>query len=285
MITIRSSEFSVDLLDPRADTDMAMTGSRYCVGGYIWQAYDKVGRALLSGPHFPSSNPPPFDGQGMPEVFEMPLGGEDGAVGDDVCVIGVGLVKKTSGMSPFHPRNNPHVTKPCGWDVTAEDSRVIMVTAQSHGDKSIELRREVLVTGSGIESVSSVCNTGSADITLRWFSHPFFPLNTDLSCGKIGSPVILPESAGYNMDAGGMIRMKPEYPWEKGLFQLLEVKPEKLNFAIPHPIAGYLYLQTDYNVIRLALWANAKTFSFEPFMQRTIKPKDNVTWKVLLYGR
>nr|AXS01294.1 hypothetical protein [uncultured bacterium] len=79
-----------------------------------------------------------------------------------------------------------------------------------------------------------------------------------------------------------MIRMNQNYPWEKGLFQVLEVPSEKLNFTIPHPILESVNFQTDYNAIRCALWANSHTFSFEPFMQNVIKPSETVSWGVTL---
>ena len=85
MIHINSNNLSVSLLDPGKNSDKL--GSRYCTGGYIWQVKDTAGRSLLSGPLFPSETPPVFDGQGMPEVFEIPLGGDNEPAGAEVCVI------------------------------------------------------------------------------------------------------------------------------------------------------------------------------------------------------
>ncbi|MDR2578531.1 MAG: hypothetical protein LBC70_06970 [Chitinispirillales bacterium] len=280
MLTLRSASLSADILDPLADR--GKMGSRYCTGGYIWQVYDRNGRALLSGPHFPSPDPPPFDGQGMPEVFETPLGGDGGPVGGDVCVIGVGIVEKSSAIEPFHPRNNQLVTQPCPWKIEHGANWAVMTASQSFGEKSIRLRREVRLDGSRVASITAVDNIGGTDVNLRWFPHPFFPINasTGLACGKICRPVILPENAGYDMGADGMIRMKPNYPWKKGLFQVLEVPPEKLIFTIPHPVTGLVSLQTDYIVARCPIWANSQTFSFEPFIQRVVKPGGGASWAV-----
>ncbi|MDR0330491.1 MAG: hypothetical protein LBH93_02120 [Chitinispirillales bacterium] len=281
MITISTDKIAVDILDPIADRDKL--GSRYCTGGYIWQLYGRDGRPLLSGPHFPSASPPVFDGQGMPEVFETPLGGEGGAVGSNVCVIGVGLVKKSSGIAPFHPRNNPHVARFCDWDIIERESdRVAMVTSQTFGGKSVKLRRMVRVEGNRVESINTLANTGGSDVNLRWFSHPFFPPTANLSCGKIAPRIKLPDNAGYEMGADGVISMKPDYPWEKGLFQVLDTPEAKLNFHILHPAAGALNLQLDYNVTRCALWANSRAFSFEPFTQRTVSARGEASWGVAL---
>jgi len=278
MITINNAALSVTLLDPAADSDK--NGSRYCHGGYIWQVYDNAGRPLLSGPHYPNPAPPPFDGQGIPEVFETPLGSDGATVGSDVCVIGVGLVRKSSGIEPFHPRNNPRVTLPCSWNIERGDDWAVMTATQRFGGKSITLKREIRLDGNRVESINTVNNTGLTDVCLRWFAHPFFPLNDNLSCGRINPPAILPENAGYYIDSDGTIRMKPDYPWEKGLFQLLEAQLEKLNFTIPHQVVGNVTVQTDYPVIRCALWANANTFSFEPFTQRAVKPAEETSWRI-----
>ena len=280
MIHINSDSLSVSLLHPHEDRDK--TGSRYCTGCYIWQVRDANGHCLLSGPHFPSENPPPFDGQGMPEVFEALLGGDEEPVGAEVCVIGVGMVKRTSHIEPFHPRNNPHVAEPCSWDIEQAAGCVVMTTEQSYKEKSIKLIREARVDGKRIESISRVQNTGGRDVTLRWFSHPFFPLNSDFECGKISPDAILQKNPGYYMGTGGKIFMTEYFPWRRGLFQLVEVPNVKLNFSIPHPIAGTIKMQTSYSVIRCALWANPNTFSFEPFMQRVLNPEETFEWQVTI---
>jgi hypothetical protein len=195
-------------------------------------------------------------------------------------VIGVGLVKKTSAIEPFHPRNNPYVTRFCTWDVDAGDNRVVMTTSQSFGERAITLRREVRLDGNRVESVNTVTNTGNAGIGLRWFAHPFLPPNSDLTCGKIHPSAILPESAGYEMRDDGMICMKPNYPWEKGLFQTLDVPPANLDFAVPHPIVNSIRVKTDYEAARCALWGNSRTFSLEPFMHCTVRPAETVSWGI-----
>ena len=281
MIRIQSDVLSLDLLDPRDGGDLAKLGSRYCAGGYIWQIYDEyTGQPLLSGPCYPSAAPPVFDGQGMPDMFETPLGGEDCPIGGQVCVIGVGLVEKSSGIVPFHPRNNPRVARFCPWEVEVCGGRAAMTTAQRFGGRSITLRREVRLDGGCVSSVNTVVNTGEETVNLRWFAHPFFPINTDLTCGKISPAASMPENAGYELDADGEIRMKPGYLWERGLFQVLYVPMAELRFAVPHPVVGSVVLKTDYSVVRCAIWGNLRTFSFEPFMQRAVGPGEEASWGI-----
>jgi hypothetical protein len=278
MIVIRNNYLSVNILDPRED--QGKLGSRYCTGGYIWQVYDRNKRPLLSGPHFPSATPPVFDGQGMPDMFETPLGGAEGAVGSEVCVLGVGLVEKSSNIEPFHPRNNPRVTRFCEWEIDKGENWAVMTTSQRFGDRSIKWRREVRLDGGRIASVNTLLNTGNEIIDLNWFAHPFFLIKNDLTCGKIIPSASMPDNAGYEIDGDGMIRMKSNYPWEKGLFQVLDVPPTKLRFTVPHPVAGDISLKTDYDVARCAVWGNSRTFSFEPFMRRAVGAGEEVSWEV-----
>jgi hypothetical protein len=279
MIHLQSDTVSLDLLDPRDGKDQDKLGSRYCAGGYIWQAYDRDKRPLLSGPHYPSENPPVFDGQGIPDMFETPLGGEDGGIGDQVCVIGVGLVEKSSGIVPFHPRNNPHVTQFCIWYVDKGGDWAIMTTSQRFDGRAITLRREIRLEGSRVSSISTVANIGKESVDLRWFAHPFFPINNDMTCGRITPQASTPDNAGYEM-RDGTICMKADYPWVKGLFHVLCVPLTKLRFTVPHPVVGSIDLKTDYDVVRCAIWGNARTFSFEPFMQRAIVPGEETSWGI-----
>lgn len=223
--------------------ELEQLGTRYCHGGYIWQIYDAKGRPLMSGPQYPEK-PTPFDGQGMPEAFK-----------------------------------SPELAQPCIWDIERGDDYVVMVAAQ----QSIKLKREVRIVDNRIESSTTVTNISDGDVPILWFSHPFFPLNANLTCGKITPPIInLPESAGYEINAAGMICMKPDYPWPKGLFQLIDICTDKLTFQIPHPTAGELILSTNYPVAKCPIWANKNTFSFEPFIERIIQPNEETSWMITL---
>ena len=99
MYTLESAELTVSILDPVVD--QIRLGSRYCVGGYIYQVTDFDQGELLTGPQYPDPYPDTFDGQGAPDMFLTPLGAEDASVGEDVGIIGVGRVRRTSPLNHF----------------------------------------------------------------------------------------------------------------------------------------------------------------------------------------
>ncbi len=279
MIGIDSTDLTVQVLDPL--NDRARLGSRYCTGGYIWQVRDRSGRGLLSGPRYPDSNPPVFDGQGMPEAFETPLSGADEPVGGEVLVIGVGKVRKSSGIEPFHPRNNPEVLEFCNWDVHVSSGCVNMLTTHESDGHKLQLERSVEVVENRVVSRSQIVNLGRKDVSFFWFAHPFFPLNQNLSCGNIVPSVELPPNQGYMLSPDGAVFMKKDYPWQKGLFQPLVAQWGKpLEIVSAHPVCGQIKLQVDFPVVRFPLWANANTFSFEPFLEKRVVPGDSYCWSI-----
>ena len=48
-----NDDLTVSILDPIADRERM--GTRYCTGGYIFQAADRIHRYLMSGPTYPDS--------------------------------------------------------------------------------------------------------------------------------------------------------------------------------------------------------------------------------------
>ena len=176
MYTLENEGLSVAILDPIADRERL--GSRYCVGGYIYQVTDHEHGELLTGPQYPAPYPDTFDGQGAPDMFFTPLGAEAAAVGSDIGVIGVGLVRRTSPIEPFSVRHNPEVSDFLPWTVEVSTAAITMHTEQHFRDWAYHLTRRVTITGRTLDSVTEIASTGSAVLPVRWFAHPFFPLTT-----------------------------------------------------------------------------------------------------------
>ncbi len=279
MFTLSNNALALSILDPRTDT--AHLGSRYCTGGYIWQIEDRRRGALLTGPQFPSPAPLPFHGQGAPEAFVSPLGNDDVAVGETVTVIGVGAVLRTSAGHPFHVRDNPTVVRFCNWTVEEGTGYIRMTTEQCSGSHSLTLMRTVTLDGRTVTSQTDLCNTSSIDFSLSWFPHPFFPPAPDSRCCRFGFEWSLPDNAGYIRDEQGVLCLKQEYPWEKGLFQQLGIPSGvELDAEITHPAVGTVRVTTDYPLASLPVWANKGTFSPEAYLGRVVASGGKCRWKI-----
>jgi hypothetical protein len=279
MVHLENAELSVAILDPATDLDRC--GSRYCVGGYIYQVTDAHKGELLSGPEYPNPRPNLFDGQGAPDQFVTVLGA-DAPVGGEVGVIGVGRVRRSSPLEPFQVRHNPEVIEFLPWQVTKNAGAIRMQTEQTFNGWGYRLTRELKLAGRTVDSRTSIENQGQPLLPVRWFAHPFFPLTADRVCCRLSTRFSLPENPGYVLNAEGYICQKPDYAWSKGCFQALEYARTGTSMTLEerHPAAGTVTAVTDFMPDWLPVWSNAVTFSFEPYFIRELAPGETATWSI-----
>lgn len=283
MLSLSNDQLVVSVLDPVEDR--ARLGSRYCVGGYIYQVDDWRLGALTSGPGYPTEVfPPVFDGQGLPEAFRDPLwpGRESAAdrdampaVGTRMLVIGVGTADLTENI-----RLMP-VVELSKWDVDLEATRVVMRTSQSFEGWSLELTRDVTLVNRTIKSETRLANVGQKQIRTRWFPHPFVPPVRGDAC-KFNVPVTCPESSAYRLAENGFIQLRSDVVWNRaGHFQALGFTPgEKLVTLQRHPKIGLMVATCSYTPTFLPIWGNRFTFSFEPYHDVTVEPDAEASWSV-----
>lgn len=282
MYHLDSAGLRVSILDPVSERKHI--GSRYCVGGYIWQVTDAAKGPLFSGPQFPDPDPPPFDGQGLPEAFEIALGAAQAKVGDEVWVIGVGRVKRSSPIKPFHVRNNPTVMELSSWKVVQAGAMITMTSRQSFKDWDLNLERRVLLKGRTLISTTVIKNQGKADAPIRWFAHPFFPLGGP-ECGRLSVecefPGWVPVAGGFGFDAKGSLVRNPDFDWSKGCYQLLNLPfGSTMDIIQKHPALGEVKIECKFPVAFMPLWANANTVSFEPYYHTVLHPGAQTEWSI-----
>lgn len=277
MIFIENAELTVTLLEPARDA--ARLGSRYCSGGYVWQVADAKRGELLSGPCFPEE-PPPFDGQGLPEVFETALGADTARVGDDVWVIGVGCVRRESPVRPFHVRDNPTVVERTTWSVEQCERSVTMRSRESFHDFSLELARTVSLEGRTLRSTTALRNAGERALPVRWFAHPFFPW-AQTECFRASLECELPENPGFSLNARGFVERRAEHDWARGCYVVPRVAlGGELAVTQKHPALGEVLVTCRFPLAWLALWGNERTVSIEPFHATVLEPGGSSTWSV-----
>lgn len=279
MYELTNNELTVQILDPY--TDSKYLGSRYCVGGYVWQVIDPKHGKLLSGPQYPNPEPDTFHGQGAPDMFLKTLGGELSAVGEHVGVIGVGNILRTT-AEPFHVATNRNVVAPIEWKIERAASRLQMGGEHSHRNWSYSLSRDVSLTNRAVRITTALLNQGPAMLPLCAFAHPFFPPTRANRQCKLSLPVMPFENPGLVLDSEGWISRKPDHDWVNGAYQILdyEATGDGMTITQKHDAVGQVVTVLDFLPNRVAIWGNDRTSSFEPFIERDMAPATTVEWSV-----
>ena len=265
MFTLKHDTLEVSILDPIADQDRF--GTRYCTGGYIFQITDNTHGPLLSGPTYPNDFTW-FHGQGMPDAFnKTPLNDLTDA-SPAALIIGIGLCNLQENV----------VTAFCDWQVEQTDTKITLTTTQAHQSFALELTRTVTLQNRTIRSHTHVKNTGKAPIPLNWFPHPFYPQpKTDELC-KFNVPVNFSDNLGFEQLDNGFISRK-NFPQGSGFYQALNHNAHtNLTVLQKHPTLGLVSATCSYVPSFFPIWGNANTFSWEPFLERTIAPKQDTAW-------
>jgi hypothetical protein len=278
VLRLKGDGITVSVLEPGADD--ARLGSRYCSGGYVWQITDERHGELLAGPRYPAPDPPVFDGQGAPEVFEIALGQHETAVGGEVYVLGVGRVRRESPVRPFHVRDNPTVTERARWELEVGGSTLRAATRASFRAFDLELVRSLELAGRTLVSSTSVTNQGEPMLPLRWFAHPFFPWAGERCC-RFSLEHALPEGAALGEDDAGFVTRRPGFAWQSGHYIVPRVAlGGELEVEQCHPKLGALRARCRFPLGGLALWGNERTFSFEPFFQTLLTSGQRAAWAI-----
>jgi hypothetical protein len=154
-----------------------------------------------------------------------------------------------------------------------------MRTEHAFQDFALDLDRTVTLHDRSVRSTTRVKNTGRLPIPLRWFPHPFFPqLETDELC-RLNIPISFPENPGYELAESGFIRRKG-WPWDqRGHYQALD-HTAQTNVVVlqKHPTLGLVAATCSYIPDFFPIWGNPQTFSWEPFLERTVAAGQEITW-------
>ncbi|HEX6277750.1 MAG TPA: hypothetical protein VFZ53_32130 [Polyangiaceae bacterium] len=278
MFSLEENGLCASLLDPATDT--GRLGSRYCSGGYVWQVTDARHGPLLSGPCFPAPEPPPFDGQGLPEVFEIALGQDSACVGDDVWVIGVGRVRRESAVRPFHVRDNPTVVERAAWSIERSRNAVTMRSSERFSGYALELVREISLRDRTLVSTTRLANTGMRTLPVRWFAHPFLPW-ADGECFRLSLETELPENPGFVLNDAGSVMRRAGHAWSRGCYVVPRTAlGGELEVTARHPVAGDVRARCHFPLAWLALWGNDRTVSFEPFHATVLAQGAESRWAI-----
>ena len=277
MIILENSKLRVSILHPVDDRERL--GARYCTGGYVYQVEDKTLGPLFSGPEYPSLSPSVINGQGMPDVFQFTFFDDPEERPPVKMIIGVGLLDNGVGQKASDLHFSLPVSEPCTWETTIDAGSVFMHTRQSQAGRSLELGRTLRLSERTLASTTLLKNTGNGEMEFRWFAHPFFPRMADDESCTPDFTFVLPECGAFYTDKGGAIGFNKSFDWIAGGFQPLEgTAGQRFGVRQHHPLCGSVRVDGDFPLHRVVLWANEKTFSIEPFLERTLQPGDEYAW-------
>jgi hypothetical protein len=277
MLYLHNHDLTIAVLDPVTDRDRL--GPRFCTGGYIYQVEDTAHGALFSGPEFPAERPLAANGQGLPEVFQFTLYDDEHEIEEEKLIIGVGMVDKRDPAQPYNLFTNARTKEFCDWRIDQSAKFIRMETAQIYKKWSLQLIKEIWLVDRAITSYTRLRNTGAAPVPFRWFAHPFFPLNSGWECCQFLQQIKLPENPAYFINSTGLIEMNRNYNWREGYFQLLENCQGKEIMAIQiHPQLEQIHVIGDFPLAKVAIWANDRTFSFEPFCEDIVPVGQEKVW-------
>ena len=264
MFSLANDALEVQLLDPVADR--ARFGVRYCTGGYIFQVRDSHHGDLLSGPTYPDSFNW-FDGQGIPDAFNLGPLNSTRTIGE-ALIIGIGVCNtRDRSVSSFSD-----------WLIEREPSSALFTTRQSYEDFSLTLARTVSLHERTVRSHTVLTNIGKAPIPMRWFPHPFYPQTTSDELLWVNAPLRWRDANGYTLARSGFIA-RAGWPWNEGKYLPLDHDATSpLVLLQRHPTLGMVSAACSYVPDFFPIWGNAATFSWEPFLERTIAPGTDLTW-------
>jgi hypothetical protein len=147
----------------------------------------------------------------------------------------------------------------------------------------VETKRDLILHDRRLESRTKVINRGESPLTIRWFAHPFFPTR-ERQCRfspEASMPASEAKHAAFGLASDGVLTRNPGYPWERGFFQPLEAAfGRPLRVEQFHPAIGTVLVACDFPLAWLPVWGNARTFSFEPYLEKTLAAGESASWGI-----
>jgi hypothetical protein len=267
MFTLQNDTLTVTVLDPV--TDRERFGTRYCTAGYIFQIADAVHGDLLSGPTFPDSFNT-FDGQGIPDAFNLSPLRDPNRPGPQALVLGIGLCDLEQNR----------VVSFDSWEQQRTDATAEFRTVHSALGYRVEVIRRVTLLGRTVRSWTMVVNHSEPTVPVRWFPHPFFPQPRGTELCAFNLTVGLPENPGYVLAGNGFLhRRGPAVT--PGPFQALSHDGRApLSVWQRHDKLGLVGARCDYVPAAFPIWGNANTFSWEPYFERGLFAGEAASWTV-----
>lgn len=275
-ITLRSGDWEVLVADPRPNP--FALGGRYVHGGYIHRV--RRGERVLTGRAKAEWNP--FDGEGMPEVFEHDIGFTQAAIGETYLRLGAGRQVR-DGM---RPKGLHAIDVAVRWELAeSSDAHCVMrcrdAIARDGAEIAYELTRTVRVRADGLDSTTTLALRTPWNHPLNWFPHAFWAHSrADATAYRL--PDHATATGMVERDAEGWWRVRPRRPIgglgiAKGVWGHVGPVDCRLDDALG---GGAVRMTPSYPWDHVVLWASPMSTSAEPILARMWPRDDAATWSV-----
>lgn len=275
MLRLAGSDLTIELLDPAAEADRL--GPRFCGGGFVWQVRDRTGAPLCTGPEWPSPQPDPFNGQGLPESFRhRTLAGQPLTWrGDAGVALGAGEIAAGA-------EGAIALIRPCTWDIESRPGELVFSTTHTAAGFAYQLRRRIVLEGTILRSVTELTNRAAEPLAGEWFAHPFFALPEDgLARAELPPGSSLAANPGFELSAGALHQKRRFRDRDDGHFDYVHLPPDRpLEARLAHPRVGAVELRTSFVPSQCIVWGNDRTFSLEPYLRFAVAPGTTQAWQV-----
>lgn len=168
LLTLRHGPWRAEVADPRADPHAL--GARYVHGGYVagfWHGDRRLGLRPIAAWN-------PYVGEGLPEVFELPLGFAACEMGEEFLRLGAGRLRRTGREAGADGLLSTTVA----WELAESGDRqqvwrcadAVMIGGKRFGYR---LERRLRLDDDGLASTTRLHLDCPWSQPLAWFAHPF----------------------------------------------------------------------------------------------------------------
>ncbi len=259
------------VFDPRPDPHAL--GARYVHGGYVSELRHRD-RVLSARPQ---ATWDPYVGEGLPEVFEGPLGFHACAEGEPFLRIGAGrLARHGDGW----PQARGPLVGTVDWlfevgtnHLRASCSDRLVIAGKPYG---YALVRELHLNDQGLTSRTELRLEVPWSHPVIWFAHPFFAQADGTGISQ-EFPATAPLPKGFSRDDEGRLHAGSTGGFSAVTGVWGTTDPVRLHLD-PRQGGGRLDLHLDRPLDKLVIYATQRAYSVEPYLARAWQDGETAAW-------
>jgi len=271
VFSLRYGAYEADILDPRADPQAL--GARFVHGGYV-ASVKREGLELTAQPHPAWSA---YEGCGLPEVFEWPLGLSFARPGEELLRVGAGRCLCPEG--PGIPGSHVALSSSLMWRLEEETEQTLQMSCSdemSYGNQRIayQLIRRVQLQEDGLDSRTELQLEVPWNLPVAWFAHPYVPQPSGEA-----TTFVFPQGASDPHRDVSLERFS--FAAEGGLQNVVGLwgANEAIRMELDELAGGgCLDLQLDRPLDHVVLFATRQAASPEPQLCRAWKNGERSAW-------